>query len=188
MARPKEFDPVEALDGAIAVFREHGFEGTSAGMLVDAMGIGRQSLYDTFGDKWGLYCAAVRRYTDLETQAHIACLRDGARAIDGIKAMVDRVVNDRHEACLGVTAVCEFGRSRRDLSKVHDTAYRALHAAVAAALEAARRQRDIASDLNTEEAAGFLLASMVSIRVARRGGATKLQLRALGELTMRALR
>jgi hypothetical protein len=40
MARPREFDTDAALDGAIGVFREHGFEGSSAQMLVDAMGSG----------------------------------------------------------------------------------------------------------------------------------------------------
>ena len=52
MARNKEFDRDDALDAAIGVFREHGFEGTSTDMLVRAMKIGRQSLYYTFGDKW----------------------------------------------------------------------------------------------------------------------------------------
>jgi len=52
----------QALDAAIDVFREHGFEGTSAEMLVRALGIGRQSLYDTFGDKWRIYLSSVRRY------------------------------------------------------------------------------------------------------------------------------
>jgi TetR/AcrR family transcriptional regulator, transcriptional repressor for nem operon len=55
MARPKEFVEEQALDAAIEVFREHGFEGTSAEMVVRAMRIGRQSLYDTFGDKWEIY-------------------------------------------------------------------------------------------------------------------------------------
>ena len=62
MARIKEFDRDKALDAAVGVFREHGFEGTSTEMLVRAMKIGRQSLYDTFGDKWRLYRTAVRRY------------------------------------------------------------------------------------------------------------------------------
>lgn len=61
MARTRQFDADTALDAAIDVFREHGFEGSSAQMLVAAMGIGRQSLYATFGDKWQLYCSAVRR-------------------------------------------------------------------------------------------------------------------------------
>ena len=70
MARPREFDADTTLDGAIGVFREHGFEGASAEMLVKAMGIGRQSLYDTFGDKWQLYRSAVRRYGMAECSAH----------------------------------------------------------------------------------------------------------------------
>ncbi len=59
----------------MAVFREYGFEGTSAGMLVEAMGIGRQSLYNTFGDKWQLYQMALRRYAADETGEHIAMLQ-----------------------------------------------------------------------------------------------------------------
>ena len=51
MARPKEFESEAALKKAIGVFSEHGYEGTSTDALVQAMGIGRQSLYDTFGDK-----------------------------------------------------------------------------------------------------------------------------------------
>jgi len=86
MARPKAFDTDEALDAAVAVFRDHGYEGSSASMLVGAMGIGRQSLYDSFGDKWQLYCAALRRYTTTEVQAHLQTLRREERAIDGIRA------------------------------------------------------------------------------------------------------
>src|ERR1700736_7028989 len=92
MGRSREFDVDTALDGAIGVFREHGFEGSSAQMLVDAMGIGRQSLYATFGDKWQLYRSAVRRYGMGECAAHLDALRSGPRAIDGINAMLRRVV------------------------------------------------------------------------------------------------
>ena len=74
MARPRAFDEDQVLDAAIDVFREHGFEGTSAEMLVRALRIGRQSLYDTFGDKWRLYLSSVRRYTAAE--AHVQDDRD----------------------------------------------------------------------------------------------------------------
>lgn len=94
MARIKEFDRDEALDAAIAVFREHGFEGTSTEMLLKAMKIGRQSLYDTFGDKWKLYCLAVERYSASETSAHIALLRGKPRALEGIRLVMERVVDN----------------------------------------------------------------------------------------------
>ena len=94
MARTKEFDKEQALDAAIGVFREHGFDGTSTDMLVRAMKIGRQSLYDTFGDKWKLYCLAVERYSTEETNAHLVMLRNEPRAVDSIRAMMERVVEN----------------------------------------------------------------------------------------------
>jgi TetR/AcrR family transcriptional repressor of nem operon len=118
MARPREFDTDAALDGAIAVFREHGFEGTSAQMLVDAMGIGRQSLYAAFGDKWQLYCSAARRYGMGECAVHFDALRSGPRAIDGIYAMLRRVVETADQPCLGVSSIYEFGASRPDLKEI----------------------------------------------------------------------
>src|ERR1700752_1271448 len=55
MARAKEFDRAAALDPAIAVFASHGFAGASTEMLLQAMRISRQSMYDTFGDKHALF-------------------------------------------------------------------------------------------------------------------------------------
>lgn len=187
MARTKEFDQDEALDAAIGAFREHGFEGTSTQMLVDAMGIGRQSIYDTFGDKWQLYCAAVRRYAASEVEAHLAALRAPPRAIDGLRAMIDRVVRDANEACLGIGSISEFGRSRDDLTSIHAASGRALQGAVSKRLREAQADGDVARDLDADDAAEFLLANVAGIRIAARGGARPRQLRALGAIALRAL-
>jgi AcrR family transcriptional regulator len=187
MARPKAFDVDQALDAAIDVFRQHGFDGTSAEMLVSAMGIGRQSLYDTFGDKWGLYCAAVRRYCDAETLAHGSALRSGARPIDGVRAMVERVVAEAARPCLGVGSICEFGRTRADLAGIHAAADRVLHATIARRLAEAQQAGEIASGVDPDIAAGFLMASFSGIRIAARGGASDEQLSGQGALALRAL-
>jgi hypothetical protein len=39
MARPREFDTDAALDGAIGVFREHGFQGSSAQTIQGTKGV-----------------------------------------------------------------------------------------------------------------------------------------------------
>lgn len=187
MARPRTFDVDAALDAAIAVFREHGYEGTSAQMLVSAMGIGRQSLYDTFGDKWQLYQQVLRRYVLAEGQAHRMALNTGPRAVDGIAAMVARVVREADVACLGVGAIAEFGCSSRELNTINAAADRALRAAVIEQVRKAQTAGDLAEAIDPDAAAGYLIASFAGIRLAARGGADAAQLDALGAMVMRAL-
>ena len=62
MARRKEFDPDQALAKAMAVFWRLGYENTSLELLLREMGIAKQSLYDTYGDKRGLYMKALAYY------------------------------------------------------------------------------------------------------------------------------
>jgi len=64
MARPKEFDPERALDKAMRLFWHLGYENASLELLMREMGIARQSLYDTFGDKRALYLKALAHYRD----------------------------------------------------------------------------------------------------------------------------
>jgi TetR/AcrR family transcriptional repressor of nem operon len=187
MARPREFDVDKAVDAAITVFREHGFEGSSAQMLVAAMGIGRQSLYDTFGDKWGIYLAAVKRYSEEEVRAHGEALASSARAIDGVRAMFDRVIEDAGRGCLGVSSTVEFGCSRPDLVEVRAASGAWLAKRIEQTLTLAREQGDLAPELNIREVTDFLVATIASIRLAARAGADPVRTSALATLALRAL-
>ena len=62
MARSKEFDTERALAAAVNLFWRLGYENSSLDMLMHEMGISRQSLYDTFGDKRALYLKAMAFY------------------------------------------------------------------------------------------------------------------------------
>ena len=64
MGRPKEFDEHEALMKAMRLFWVHGYKATSIQDLVDGMGIGRGSLYGTFGGKRSLFMRALRHYDE----------------------------------------------------------------------------------------------------------------------------
>lgn len=188
MARPREFNKDEVLDAAIGVFGEHGFAGTSTEMLTAAMKIGRQSLYATFNDKWQLYCSAVERYAGAETQAHIAALYSHAKAIEGIRRMVERVVGHASEPCLGVSSISEFGTERADLTQIQRGAAQVLNKAFTARIKEAQVDGDIAADLDPQHVAGFLQGNFAAIRLAARTGAGEAELRAFGKLTLNALR
>jgi TetR/AcrR family transcriptional regulator, transcriptional repressor for nem operon len=68
MARYKEFNRDEALHKAMELFWARGYEAASIQALVKHMGINRQSLYDTFGDKHALYLQALERYREVESR------------------------------------------------------------------------------------------------------------------------
>lgn len=188
MARPREFDEEAALDAAIELFGEQGFAGTSTADLTRAMQVGRQSLYDTFGDKWQLYLAALARYAAQESAAHAAALSTGPLALDGLEILLARVRANAAKPCLSVSAACEFGRRAPDAMAITDAAARALKAALVARLREAQAEGDVAEAVDVGEAADFLAANMDAIRMAARGGAGAVQLQALAELTLRALR
>lgn len=188
MARPKEFDELAALDAAISVFRDKGYAATSATMLVEALHIGRQSLYDTFGDKWRLYLEAVRRYAAQETEEHLTALKTGPQSIDGIDALLARVVATASEACLGVGSICEFGTSQPELTTIHEAAGRRLHAAVIERVREAQSEGSIAGDIDPEQAAQFLTSNIAAIRLAARAGVGGDSLLALARLALRGLR
>jgi TetR/AcrR family transcriptional regulator, transcriptional repressor for nem operon len=64
MARPISYDPDAALDRAMDLFWERGYRSVSVDDLVHQTGLNRHSLYGQYGSKYGLACAALRRYCD----------------------------------------------------------------------------------------------------------------------------
>lgn len=62
--RPREFDRQEALHCATDVFWRKGFENTQIEDLLEAMGIGRGSMYAAFGDKRSLYLESLQAFVE----------------------------------------------------------------------------------------------------------------------------
>jgi TetR/AcrR family transcriptional regulator, transcriptional repressor for nem operon len=93
MARHKEFDRDEALHRAMEVFWSRGYEATSVGELVKHMGINRQSLYDTFGDKHTLYLQALDRYREVEGRKLFELLERPGSVKRALRQLFEGVIN-----------------------------------------------------------------------------------------------
>jgi TetR/AcrR family transcriptional regulator, transcriptional repressor for nem operon len=96
MAGTKKFNQDEALDRAMAAFWTRGYEATSIDDLVAATGVGRGSLYGTFGDKRQLFLMALDRYQDTVVQDMAAQLSDPdpRRALERMFEALIRRVSD----------------------------------------------------------------------------------------------
>jgi AcrR family transcriptional regulator len=92
MARPREFDRDAAVQRAMSVFWRKGYAATSTDDLLRAMNIGRQSMYDTFGDKHRLYLEALERYQRESIAENIRRLRSTASPLAGIEALVIGII------------------------------------------------------------------------------------------------
>jgi TetR/AcrR family transcriptional regulator, transcriptional repressor for nem operon len=174
VARPKEFDPDEALSRAIGLFANFGYEGASTEALLETMGLSRQSLYDTFGSKRELYIEAVRRY-NFESAARFAkSLEEGVTPLDGLRRALISHINRRdgftNGACLGVGAICEFGRRDAAILAASAEAAPQLLDPLVKTLARAQAIGEIRADVDPQLAAEFLLTTLNGLKVNARAG------------------
>jgi len=114
MARPKEFDQEKALRKAVRLFSEQGFAATSTDELMRVMNVGRQSMYDTFGDERALFLRALEMYVTESVKSINAELEKPGSALctvrNGLVTFAERNDLSSSEGCMGVNAICEFGQ------------------------------------------------------------------------------
>jgi TetR/AcrR family transcriptional regulator, transcriptional repressor for nem operon len=183
MARPREFDRDDALKRAMHVFWAKGYAGTSTEDLLQAMSIGRQSMYATFGDKRKLYVEALSRYQQESVRGHLDRLRSARSPIAGIESLLLGLIPSDDDArvlgCMGVGSIGEFGTTDAELTELRTRSGAILSKALVERLRAAQQVGEIAASLDAKRTARFLQMTMQGIRVAARAGASVETLRDL---------
>jgi AcrR family transcriptional regulator len=175
MVRPREFDRSEALERAMRVFWARGFAATSTDDLVQAMGIGRQSLYNAFGDKRRLYLEALEAYQQGTVAGHLTRLGAHASPVAGLRDLLLGVVAEddglRGLGCMGVGSVGEFGASDPEVAALRSKAAAALRARLVERIREGQAAGEIAPEMPAGDAADFVQMTMTGLQLAARGGA-----------------
>src|ERR1700731_4374770 len=142
MARPKEFDQQRALHRAISIFSQKGFAATSTDDLMRAMDVGRQSMYDTFGDKRSLFLKALEVYFSENFRAINVELQAPGSPLAAIRSALvhfsERKDLSSTDGCMGINAICEFGRRDEDVTRITRSAARIQRHALMDALRRAQ--------------------------------------------------
>lgn len=190
MARQKEFDVDLALDRATDLFWRQGYEATSIRDLEDETGLGRQSLYDTFGDKHQLFLAALDRYGTRQ-EANIAILESADASLPEIRQHFDALVGfltapGPRRACLMTNSVLEFGPEDRDVAKRCGGMQQRLTKAFANAVGNGAREGVIRID-DPEATALQLVTQVYGMTVMAKNGAPRKVLRTVADETLKTL-
>jgi AcrR family transcriptional regulator len=171
----------------MSVFWRKGYAATSTDDLLRAMKIGRQSMYDTFGDKHRLYLEALERYQREGVAANIGRLRSAASPLAGIEAFVIGIIasdkSARERGCMGVGSICEFGNTDPDLVTLRAKSGGAQHRALVERLRHAQ-----AANVDIEHAARFVETTMFGLQVAAKAGASFQSLRDTAAFAIASLR
>jgi len=171
MARLKEFDTELVLDRAADAFWRLGYEATSLQDLEDATGLGRGSLYNAFGDKQGLFLAALERYGTKYGAIPLRHLddRDVGR---GIRAMLEdilaRMKSPAHpQGCL-FTNTCVQGTGSPEIAGKVAAGMKFMEDRLEKAITRARDTGQIAAAAKPRQLARFYGAVAQSLGVAHK--------------------
>lgn len=172
MARTKEFDENEVLDRAMELFWARGYAHTSFADLVGHLGVSRQSLYDTYGDKHALFRTALQRYANNACQGVARQLERPGPVRAVLAELFDSLVAG---ACEGDAVGCFMANSMIELTpydpdtRAEAQSYaRRIEGLLASRLGAAQRQGEIDASKDPVVLARFLFQTILGIAVAAR--------------------
>jgi TetR/AcrR family transcriptional repressor of nem operon len=192
MARTKEFDQEQALDAAMHLFWERGYEATSIQELVDATGVQRQSLYDTFGSKHEIFLQSLMRYQALEHH-HASDLiqshpKGGLPLIRAIfESCASQTVCDAR-GCFVVNCAAELGTSDAAVAERVRIGRDGIEGLFTRCLVQAREARQIKSSSSVSALAQFLVNAIFGLRLMAKTRPTKAMIDNVVSVTLAALR
>jgi AcrR family transcriptional regulator len=189
--RPISFNKDAALEAAMLLFWEHGFEGTSMADLTQAMGLSPSSIYAAFGDKHALFSLAVKRY--LETRTHYAAEALAEPSLEKVvRALFYNTVaflttSGHPSTCmtLGGAMGCSVDATpARDLM----TEIRKQNeVAMKERFLQARKSGELSKEINVDDYTRYLSLMLAGLSIQSANGATKAELKRTSQMALRHL-
>lgn len=187
--RPRAFDPDAALERALLVFWEHGYEGASLAGLTEAMGISTTSMYATFGNKEELFRKALERYTE-GPSAYVVDALEKPTALEVTTALIAGAIETTTRpagphGCLGVQGALVTGDSGRGARELlvgwRDDGYTTLRDRFERAVD----DGDLPPEADPAVLARFVTALAYGIAVQAASGVAREELQEMADAALR---
>jgi TetR/AcrR family transcriptional regulator, transcriptional repressor for nem operon len=173
MARPRTFSTNDALESAMQLFWSGGYHATSTREIEKALGLGRQSIYNAFGDKESLYHASLDRYVEtvLEDRTTIlkqpeAGRREIVKFLAGLVEVMD--ADSSRRGCFLVNALAECGQTDDHVAELCRSHADSVNVLLKNAIDGGIASREIASGTNADAISKMLVALETGMSLAAR--------------------
>jgi len=175
VARTKEFEPERALARAMDLFWRRGYEATSVHDLLEEMGIGRGSMYGTFGDKRALFLAALDRFEETRVARADEILDSSASAVEGIGRLFETTIEglvsyEPRRGCLLANTAVELAPHDEEIAERISRYVRRTQDAFERTLVRGRASGEIPADKDPKVLARFLVNTLHGLRVLAKVG------------------
>lgn len=190
--RPREFAIDDALDRAIGHFSAHGYHGTSITDLRRVLGLTAGSIYKAWGDKRGLFLAALDRYIDgrgAEIAARLAEAANGRAKVAALLSLYAELSSGEsgRTGCLVVEMAMELSSADPDIARRVAAQQRHREAQMAGLIAEGQRDRSISPACDAGVIAALLVTLTQGMRVAGKAGVSRAHMQSLIDQAMRLL-
>lgn len=170
MARTKDFDEEEVLNKAIQLFWQKGYNGTSMQDLVDALGISRSSLYDTYTDKHTLFVKALESYQKAGTTKIQEIIGQTGSAKDAVQKLLELTTTDllndeQQKGCFMLNAKVEASAHDAEVQTVLCRNDRQMEEAFLQIIQKGKDSGEIKNPLNALALARFIFNTIKGMQV-----------------------
>ena len=188
LGRPRAFDPDEALDRALRLFWDQGYEGTTMADLTAAMGINKPSLYAAFGNKEDLFRKAVKRYIE-GPAAFIGAALEAPTARQVVEryllgAAEGLTCPDHPRGCLVVQGALACASSSDPIRKELAERRKSTEKALRKRFDRARAEGDLREDADPADLARYVTTVHQGMAVQASGGARRKDLLRVAQVVL----
>jgi AcrR family transcriptional regulator len=189
--RPIGFDKDAALEAAMLLFWERGFEGTSMAELTQAMGLNPSSIYAAFGDKHALFSLAVKRYLDTQAQYATEALEEPTLE-KMIRALFDNTVAflttpGHPPTCMTLAGAMGCSGDAAPARDLMTEVRRQNEVAIRKRLLKARKSGELSKEVNVDDYARYLSSILAGLSIQSSNGSTKAELKRTAQMALRHL-
>jgi TetR/AcrR family transcriptional regulator, transcriptional repressor for nem operon len=169
MARTKGFSETAALERALDLFWQHGYHGVGLTQLLRGMGIARQSLYDTFGNKRSLFIRTIEHYRDTRLAQALALLERPGSPLRNVKEVVrffeQLALDKRARGCFVANSLVELGPHDAEIRTLLAGTLGLLEGAIVKSLRRAQREGELSAKRSPRAVARALTNALVGMAV-----------------------